>query len=268
MKRMGRGFTVVELLIVIVVIAILAVITVVGYRGVTNSAHNRATQSYLNQVLTKVELAKAEHDFKFRRYTSAETGTLGDILKSVPISSSIDTTKEFPVIISHGGYSGDIMLDTRVSAYSKSGEILTGYPEPGGVRVVQESSKEASLKSKKTTLEFWQSFTFQGCIELLGGTCSIAPTQSEFDQYRANTIQNIEGQIAAEAGSKSIWPNMQPLTCPAGNTTVATNQTQLGHAVTCYTFTDEGDFASSVLALQARIMYSSSQSKFVNVVRI
>ena len=39
----GRGFTIVELLIVIVVIAILATIVVVAYNGVTRSAYNAAT---------------------------------------------------------------------------------------------------------------------------------------------------------------------------------------------------------------------------------
>ena len=43
MKR--RGFTIVELLIVIVVIAILAAITIVAYNGIQQRAHNAATIS-------------------------------------------------------------------------------------------------------------------------------------------------------------------------------------------------------------------------------
>lgn len=41
----GRGFTIVELLIVVVVIAILAAITIVSYNGITKSAYNTQIMS-------------------------------------------------------------------------------------------------------------------------------------------------------------------------------------------------------------------------------
>lgn len=54
-----RGFTIVELLIVIVVIGILAAITIVAYNGVQNRAKASSAQSAANTVIKKAEAANA-----------------------------------------------------------------------------------------------------------------------------------------------------------------------------------------------------------------
>ena len=56
-----RGFTIVELLVVVVVIAILASVTVVAYTGVTGSASDSAVQSDLRQIAQQVEMYKVKN---------------------------------------------------------------------------------------------------------------------------------------------------------------------------------------------------------------
>ena len=55
----NRGFTIVELLIVIVVIAILAAITIVAYNGIQNRAKASSAQAAANTVIKKAEAANA-----------------------------------------------------------------------------------------------------------------------------------------------------------------------------------------------------------------
>jgi prepilin-type N-terminal cleavage/methylation domain-containing protein len=64
-----RGFTIVELLIVVVVIAILAAITIVAYNGIQNRAHDASVQNDLKQFTKTIELYKA--DFSVTPETSA-----------------------------------------------------------------------------------------------------------------------------------------------------------------------------------------------------
>jgi prepilin-type N-terminal cleavage/methylation domain-containing protein len=56
-----RGFTIVELLIVIVVIAILAAITIVAYNGIQTRASNASRVSEFNQWLKVYELYKVQN---------------------------------------------------------------------------------------------------------------------------------------------------------------------------------------------------------------
>jgi prepilin-type N-terminal cleavage/methylation domain-containing protein len=56
----SRGFTIVELLIVIVIIAILAAITIVAYNGITNRANTSSAASAANAVIKKAGAYNAD----------------------------------------------------------------------------------------------------------------------------------------------------------------------------------------------------------------
>lgn len=58
--RQQRGFTIVELLIVIVIIAILAAITIIAYNGLTARANTTSAQSAANNVIKKAAAYNAE----------------------------------------------------------------------------------------------------------------------------------------------------------------------------------------------------------------
>lgn len=61
-NKSNRGFTIVELLIVIVVIAILAAITMVAYNGVQNRARTVEAQANAKEVIAKADVYAADHE--------------------------------------------------------------------------------------------------------------------------------------------------------------------------------------------------------------
>lgn len=61
LKPRARGFTIVELLIVVVVIAILAAITIVSYQGITARANDTAVQSDLSAVAKQLQAYYVEN---------------------------------------------------------------------------------------------------------------------------------------------------------------------------------------------------------------
>lgn len=91
---MKKGFTIVELLIVIVVIGILAAITIVAFNGVQNRAHNASAQSdartYANVIQQWATLRDGRYPTTYAQFnadirtkvnrSSLETASAGNVL--------------------------------------------------------------------------------------------------------------------------------------------------------------------------------------------
>lgn len=74
-----KGFTIVELLIVIVVIAILATISIVAYNGIQQRAHNAQTVTAAKEILKLLQLYKADNgDYPSGGYAYACVGEYED----------------------------------------------------------------------------------------------------------------------------------------------------------------------------------------------
>lgn len=84
--RKDRGFTIVELLIVIVVIAILAAITIVAYNGIQNRAKATSGQNLASQIAKKSEtyntLTSVYPTFTQLSTNAAPTGYTGSLAEA------------------------------------------------------------------------------------------------------------------------------------------------------------------------------------------
>jgi prepilin-type N-terminal cleavage/methylation domain-containing protein len=120
MKK-DRGFTIVELLIVIVVIAILAAIVIVAYNGVQNRAKASAALSSAQAVISKSEAMNAE--------TGAYPVHLADMTASGVSSTSYYLTGITVSGASDPGSSSATNVVSFATCVTPSG-IRVGYYDP------------------------------------------------------------------------------------------------------------------------------------------
>lgn len=76
-NRKNKGFTIVELLVVIVVIAILAAITIVSYTGITNRANDSRALSNADEIKKVADAFYAEAGYYPRLLTDFANGYSG-----------------------------------------------------------------------------------------------------------------------------------------------------------------------------------------------
>lgn len=111
-----KGFTIVELLIVIVVIGILAAITIVAYNGIQGRAKDSQTDSALSQVKKAMEIYRADNGF----YPACGTDNGGCSYTALPSSL-------VPAYLSSLPGSPELMSYVRGTPESQSYAININY---------------------------------------------------------------------------------------------------------------------------------------------
>lgn len=122
-KSNNRGFTLVELLIVIVIIAILAAISIVAYNGIQQRARNSRAAEAASQLSTKVEAWNGEKS----AYPSATAVTSGLVDAAVPEAAVDDSLRGLII-------SGTAPTQQKPVAYeecSTTGARITYFVEGG-----------------------------------------------------------------------------------------------------------------------------------------
>ena len=122
-QKTNKGFTIVELLIVVVVIAILAAITIVSYNGIKDRAQASKLQSDLSQTAKKIETVK----------TTSGTETYPDTLVSAGFAAGTTNNLTYSVTAQGKGY----CLNGQDGPAIYNISSISGTPRPGSCGTVQ-----------------------------------------------------------------------------------------------------------------------------------
>jgi type IV pilus assembly protein PilA len=122
-RKAARGFTLIELAIVVVIVGILAVIAVVGYRKIINSGKTTEAQNVISAIRV------AQQDFFAERGTYADIGTqFCPAAQSCP--ACVGTTKSQWTSACGNGTTGTGTYDNL--AVHIADPVLFGYRTRGG----------------------------------------------------------------------------------------------------------------------------------------
>lgn len=137
--KQDRGFTIVELLIVIVIIAILAAITIVAYNGIQNRANNSAAQALANNVIKKADIyfttnsaypTLAEFDGNFAPGATTFTAPGGGAEAKLDTATANATQATAPANKDQVQYEKCGNNGARVTYWQSGGNVVRNLGEP------------------------------------------------------------------------------------------------------------------------------------------
>jgi len=128
-----KGFTIVELLIVVVIIAILAAITIVAYNGIQNRANTSAAQSQAASIVKKFEALGAVKGSYYSTNGAGVTGAnINTYATAAPASSEASVDTPATVIAATGAAASNLTLGT---AKTGSTAVVSAWACTAGAHV-------------------------------------------------------------------------------------------------------------------------------------
>lgn len=179
-QRTSKGFTIVELLIVIVVIAILAAIALIAYNGIQQRTRNTAKLSTVQSVVKLVSLYKAEHD-------------------NYPITTnSVHCLTTDNQCTTYNGNAVSTNNAPLVSTLSPYGTLPTNTPDNTsgtyyGIHYLYSDTRTLSSVVNPLIIVFWLDGINQNCAGAISGMVSVTDsggTMIPATSARANTGTN------------------------------------------------------------------------------
>lgn len=127
-----KGFTIVELLIVVVIIAILAAITIVAYNGIQNRAKTSAAQSQAASIVKKFEALNAVKGSYFSSATGVTGTAMNTYADAAPVSAEGKVDATATVIAATNTTTSGL---TTANAVSGSSAVVAAFGCAGGADV-------------------------------------------------------------------------------------------------------------------------------------
>jgi len=231
----ARGFTIVELLIVIVVIGILAAIALVSYSGITNKANTASGQSDSAGLIGKINAYVADSSFgtptSYANMTSAASSAsyYASGLNFTTISGSIPGTQKDMTAFRPAGIANDALdyylcgTTGSVTAVSTFGGATTGINVVSGIKIGYWNYTGAGSEDSTTYNFGTVNGTYGTPTAYNVGCIKMGIAEAVVSVAKAMYAETGSYPITATGGATSIMGNtVASAKLPAGVTVVGT----------------------------------------------